>query len=87
MQGYDNPAFDGYVAITVAPPPFYLVTTMVNGLWSNNATQEQQDDFFLSSGLSRGQLGIDNTTCTLFPGNCQLLSYPEYATGFTQPLM
>ena len=87
MQGFDNPAFDGYIAVSVAPPPTYLVTIMINGVWSNNATLKEQDDFFLSSGLTRGQLGIDNTTCSVVPGNCQLLSYPDYATGFTKPLM
>ena len=87
MQGYDNPAFDGYVAVTVAPPPTYAVMILVNGLWSNNATKQQQDDFLLSSGLTREELGIDEDTCIFFPGNCKPLTYPEYATGFTGPLM
>ena len=60
---------------------------MINGVWSNNATLKEQDDFFLSSGLTRGQLGIDKKTCTVTPQNCEVLSYPDYATGYTKPLM
>jgi len=83
-RGPQDPALDGYVSLSVGPPPVYLPVILVNAVFSDNRTRAEQNAFFLSSGLSATTLGISDCSISIpgFP-NCRELTYPEYANIFT----